>query len=88
MNPDDPRMRFRFWTDGKLVDETWVDASNPDSVEHFEALADRYEAFADTANFFDRLWLAEMYDPAEPEHRAYTRRGTDTRGMIDPRPLT
>lgn len=84
----DPRMRLRLWVDAELVDETWIDCGNPDAEKHFDALMDRYERTTLAVHQMDRPWLIELYDPARPEHEAYTRFGSDTAGMTDPRPMS
>lgn len=84
---EDPRLRFRVWVDGELVDETWLDATNPDADEHFAAMTGRHEALVQAADLIDSVWLVEWYDPARPEDQAYGRAGTDVAGMVDPKPL-
>lgn len=86
IDPEDPRMRFRLWIAGQLVDETWVDASNPDAERIIHALRQRHIDLANEATAEDRPWLAEYYDPAKPEHEAYVRFGDDAEGMVDPSP--
>lgn len=80
-------MRFRLWVAGKLVDEAWVDCSNPDAEHHVDNVRDRHQALADRAARADEPWLVEVYDPAKPEGWAYLRFGDDEAGMVDPRPL-
>jgi hypothetical protein len=87
MSGYDARLRIRLWVDAKLVDEAWVDTSNPDSLRHFDAIMMRQLAVADQAALDGGVWLQELYDPAKPHDQAYTRVGTDSHGMVDPRPL-
>lgn len=84
MNEPDARVRFRIWVDAQLVDETWLDASNPEVDEHEAALAARHLAIKDEADRQDRPWLIELWDP---EKDSYQRFGTDTAGIVDPQPM-
>lgn len=85
--PDDPHVRFRIYVDGQLVDEAWADVSNPAVWLHVTAISVRHRTIAERAQLHDRPWLMEVYDPEQPEDRAYRRTGTDAAGMVDPRPL-
>lgn len=79
----DPRLRLRLWVDTQLEYELWIDASNPDSLEHAEHAYERMGAITRRADREGRLWLAELYDPANLD-LPYQRRGTDVRGIVDP----
>jgi hypothetical protein len=81
--PGDPRLRFRVWDDGRLADEHWIDADTATAGDA-EAAAARQAAIVAAAAEAGRPWLAEVYDPALPEGRAYLRWGTDTAGMVNP----
>lgn len=83
---DDPRLRFRLWINGTLVDEAVLDTSEPDAEEHVDKIRARHEAIADAADQDGHRWLVEVYDPALPDDRAYLRFGTDPVGMVKPRP--
>lgn len=87
MSSDDPRMRFRCWVAGELVDESWVDATNPEAPAHFERIQGRHRMFVEQADRDELPWLVEVYDPAKPAREAYIRIGTDSTGMVDPRRL-
>jgi hypothetical protein len=63
----DPRIRFRLRVDGKVVDETWIDAGNPDCVQHANRLAIRHNVLAIEAERAGRRWEVETYDPALPD---------------------
>lgn len=82
---DDPRMRFRVWIAAKLVDQTWVDTTNPEADEIVDNIKARHAAIVDQACRAGKPWLVEVYDPAKPEAEAYFRFGDDTAGMTDPR---
>lgn len=84
-DPDDPRMRFRVWIEAKLVDERWIDTSNPDADRVMETIKARQAAIVDQACQAGKRWLVEVYDPAKPEEVAYSRMGDDADGMVDPR---
>lgn len=84
---DDPRLRLRCFIDGKLIDETWLDAGNPDSEGLFAKTLRRHMDLVNAAQHQDVPWLIETYDPARPKEEAYQRIGTDTGGMVDPKPL-
>jgi hypothetical protein len=81
--PYDARVRFRVWVDAELVDETWMDISNPEVEEHMAALRERHFLITTEADLQDRPWLIEWWDPDEDR---YQRFGTDAGGMVDPRP--
>lgn len=81
----DPRMRFRVWVAAQLVDETWVDSSNPDADRLMANVLARHAQIVEAASRTDQLWLVEAYDPEQPGLEAFWRYGTDRDGMIDPR---
>lgn len=83
---DDPRLRFRVYVDGVLVEEVWLDAENDADHERVLAIRERHKAMADQADADGKHWMVEVYEPALPKDRAYTRFGTDANGMVDPRP--
>jgi hypothetical protein len=80
----DPRLRHRLWINATLVDETWLDASAFDADAEADAVIEQYRRITAIADTRGLPWLVELYDPAEPEDQAYSRMGTDKRGMIDP----
>lgn len=77
---------MRVWVSGVLVDETWVDTSNPDSLQIGETMQARHMALTDRAEREGKVWLVEVFDPAKPAGQAYLRFGTDEAGMVAPRP--
>lgn len=83
MTDCDPRLRFRLWVDGELVDETWIDASSPDRDQLVDAMGRRHKALTDSADEGGRRWLAEVHDPAAPEAEASVRFGTDDRRLAE-----
>jgi len=83
--PEDSRLRFRMWIAGEMVDETWVDASNPDYRSHTQAIGQRHRDAAEFATARDLPWLVEWWDP---ETDGYGRIGTDGDGMVEPREMT
>lgn len=83
---EDPRLRFRIWVGAALVEDVWVDASNPDADAIGDAALRRHKAIARQAEADGREWLVEMYDPAQPPGRAYVRFGSDCEGMVSPEP--
>lgn len=84
-DPTDPRLRFRIYIAGRLVEECWLDVLNPDRNEIVDRMRDRHEQMVQVAEREGKLWMIETFDPAEPEEQAYHRVGTDTGGMVDPR---
>lgn len=83
----DPRVRFRVYIAGKLTAESWLDTSNPDYGRMSADIGDAHAELVNAAETRGQLWLIESYQPGLPEHRAYTRMGTDPAGMVDPIPL-
>ena len=81
---DDPRLRFRIWVDAHLVDEVWLNSSDPADRARVPEVRDAHLAIAEAADKDGLLWLVEVYDPALPDDVAYQRIGTDTRGMTAP----
>ena len=86
-NPDDPRLRFRLWIDGELLDEAWIDSNDADADEQGTAVQRRHEQLAAEAEGYGYPWLIEVYDPAQPPDQAYIRFGTDRDGMTEPAEL-
>jgi hypothetical protein len=86
--PDDPRLRFRFYLAGVVVDQEWVDATQPGAQQRVDAIQRRHAGAGDRANARGQLWLAEVYDPAAPPDHAYIRFGTDAALMEHPQPVT
>lgn len=86
-DPDDPRLRLRCYIAGQLVKEAWLDASNPDADEIFARVLRSHMELAEKAENLGVVWMVETYDPALPTEKAYQRIGTDSNGMIAPRPL-
>lgn len=84
-DPDDPRMRFRVWVSAELVDERWVDTSNPEADRVMETIKTGQAAIVERAHLAGRPWLVEVYDPGMPEEEAYFRFGDDADGMVNPR---
>jgi hypothetical protein len=80
-------LRFRLWIDGVLEAERWIDCAAPDVTDQVDAVRDAHAALAAAADQRGQLWLAEVYNPEEPERNAYLRFGTDRDGMMDPLPL-
>lgn len=83
----DPRLRFRIYVDGQLAAETWLDCLDADASELAGFAAEIHAEITNAADRAGRKWLTEVYDPDQPEDRAYLRFGTDTRGMTEPRPV-
>ena len=81
---NDPRIRFRLYVAGELVDEVWFDVSNPDVDALADRARDRHTAMALEADAAGQLWMVEIYNPAASAESAYMRFGTDADGMIDP----
>jgi hypothetical protein len=80
-------LRFRLWVAGVLEAEQWIDVDAVGMEGQVDAVRDAHAALAAAADERGALWLAEVYNPEEPEHNAYFRFGTDPEGMIDPLPL-
>jgi hypothetical protein len=80
---EDPRLRFRVWVAAVLVEEVWLDATDPLDRARIDGVRDRHMAIADAAEADGKLWLVEVYDPALGQF-GYMRFGTDTAGMVDP----
>ena len=82
----DPRLRFRVWIGGRLVDEQWIDVLAI-SQAGLAQMQFAHVAHVDRANVADEPWMIEIYDPEEPDDRAYFRFGTDSGAMVQPEPL-
>jgi hypothetical protein len=83
----DPRLRFRVYIGGRLVDETWVDCSAPGAGAVADAVQARHEALAADADHEGVPWVIEVYDPEQPDSIPF-RLGTDPTGMVLPVPAT
>jgi hypothetical protein len=81
---DDPRLRFRVYVEGDVLDEQWLDASNPDSERQMDGLLSRHAEAVECAEAAGFRWQVEIYDPAKSDDIAYTRYGTDLDGMANP----
>jgi hypothetical protein len=79
-------LRLRFWIGGKLRDEVWIDASDPEVGELTERVSAYHLRLSEMAEAAGVEWMTEVYDPAQPEERAYLRIGTDAAGMRQPQP--
>ena len=77
-------LRLRFYFGGRLRDEVWLDAADPESMPLATAVSGYHVRLADLADAVGVPWMVEVYDPAAPEDRAYIRYGTDAEGMIQP----
>jgi hypothetical protein len=80
-------LRLRFWIGGRLHDEVWLDAADPEAGDLASFCATYHSDLAEMAEAAGVPWLTEVYDPAQPRDRAYLRIGTDTAGMVQPKPL-
>lgn len=74
----DPRLRFRLYLGGRLAAEHWLDATNPDHLDHTDTLRRHHKQATDRADADGTPWLIEIYDPAKPPATAYLRYGTAT----------
>lgn len=81
---DDPRLRFRIWIEGKLIDEAWISVEEAGAEHQFAAIMGGHMALVETATNHGSMWLIECYDPAKPRDEAYLRIGSDTEGMVAP----
>lgn len=77
-------LRFRLYVAGELVDEQWVDETEPGALAMAEKVA---RAQHDETRRRGKAWMVEVFNPDAALERAYLRFGTDTRGMLDPRPV-
>jgi hypothetical protein len=84
MPAPDSRLRLRLWIDGALIDEAWIDSLDPDSKTKVETVTAVHTHLAELADAHGVPWLTEVYDPEQPEDRAYIRVGTDKAGMVAP----
>ena len=83
--PDpDPRLRLRLWIDGALIDEAWIDSTDPEAPVKVDAVHAVHTHLAELANAHGVPWLTEVYNPEAPEEEAYIRIGTDKAGMVRP----
>ena len=80
----DRYLRLRLWIDGALIDEAWIDSTDPDAPAKTESLSAVHSHLAELADSHGVPWLTEVYDPAAPEDQAYIRVGTDKAGMVQP----
>jgi hypothetical protein len=83
--PDpDPRLRLRLWIDGALIDEAWIDSTDPHAASRVDAVHAVHTHLAELANAHGIPWLTEVYNPEAPDDQAYIRVGTDKAGMVQP----
>lgn len=80
-------LRLRLWIGGELRDELWINADDPNVSELTDATAAYHLRITEMADAAGIVWMTEVYDPGQPEDRAYLRIGTDLDGMHEPRPL-
>lgn len=78
-------MRFRAYVAGELVDEVWLDVTNPEVAQQVDHVRDRHLGIAARAERAGQVWLVEVFDPAVSPDRAHQRFGTDMDGMTEPR---
>lgn len=83
----DPRLRFRVWVGGQLVADEWIDVTQPGAQAEANRVQAAHATMTAAAHERGEVWLCEVYDPAQPEHQAYLRFGTDRTGMHDPAPV-
>lgn len=84
---EDPRLRFSIYIEGELVDSRWLDATDPGAQDKLMAIMEEQVEITSNANAAGLGWLAEIYDPAKPPGRQYTRIGTDRAHMAAPAEL-
>lgn len=84
---EDPRLRFRVWVAARMVDEVWVDTSEPGAGAVVDTVQLRHELLAMEADSLGQVWLIEVYDPAAVPGHEYVRFGTDAAGMVSPMEL-
>ena len=77
-------LRLRFWIGGRLRDEVWLDAADSKAGDLANFCATYHAELAELADAAGIPWMTEVYDPGQPEERAYLRIGTDAQGMIRP----
>ena len=80
----DPRLRFRLFVGGQLIDQVWLNADNPADHDRIDEVRDRHDALSVQADADGLPWMVEVYDPALHDREAYLRFGTDTDGMVQP----
>jgi hypothetical protein len=80
----DNRLRLRLWIDGALIDEAWIDSTDPDAPAKVDAVHAVHTHLAELANAHGVPWLTEVYNPEAPDEEAYIRVGTDKAGMVQP----
>lgn len=88
-NADGPRdmMRFRIWVAGNLRCTHWVIPTDPMAAHQTRTISDHQSRIAAAADMAGEVWMAEVWDTGAPPERAYTRFGTDDRGMVTPIPF-
>jgi hypothetical protein len=82
------KLRLRLWIGGKLFDETWIDARDPDAGQTAELVSIMHTDAVRIADDNGTPWLAEVFDPEAPEEAGCLRWGTDPAGMVQPVPIT
>ena len=83
MNGIDPRLRFRVFIDGELVDETWVNVCTFERLDTIEQVWARHHRLIAQAQTEGKRWLIEIHDPRIPEDQAL-RFGTEQAGIQQP----
>jgi hypothetical protein len=87
-NPGDPRLRLRLLIAGRVADETWLDADDPDAQRLADITTAVHSEGVDACREYEVPWLIEVYRPAEPAASAYLRVGSDVAAMAAPVTLT
>jgi hypothetical protein len=80
-------LRLRFWVSGRLRDEVWIDAADPEAGGLAEFVGAYHVKLSEMADAAGVPWMTEVFDPEEPADSAYLRFGTDPAGITEPRPM-
>lgn len=87
-NPHDPRLRLRLLIAGRVADETWLDANDPDAQRLADITTAVHSEGVDACREYGVPWLIEVYQPAADPGSAYLRAGSDAAAMAWPVTLT
>lgn len=79
-------IRFRLYVGDDVIDQQWIDATQPDSDVQVAECAKRQQTLMRSLSAQGKRWIAETWDPSTPGN-AYIRWGTDVAYMLDPTPI-
>jgi hypothetical protein len=72
-------VRIRFYVDGQILDEDWLDMAAPGARARHTEIYRRHMQLAGLAEATGSVWYAEAYDESRPPAEAYLRAGPGAR---------